>query len=443
MPKAKPQLLRKILLITIIILVGLMVLVMIVRILTSPKTTSQQKVTLEYWGLMDDPEVMQPLIAQYQKDHPNVEIRYVKKEFTDDVSRYKDLVYTRLVEKTGPAIFQAHITWMPKFYAEVSPLNTTIAPQQFRERFYSVLSGSCMTSKEDILCMPLRYDGLALYYNKDLFDEVNAVPPETWQEATDIARTLTRTDKTETLLRSGIASGSVKNVKYAADILSLFLAQSEITIPSTITNPKTVEVFTYYANLVKKEGLWSELYPDSTTAFATAKTAMMVAPLSEREKVLALNPTLRFGIAPVPQIPVLNGKTTKIGWTNTWVESVSADLTEREKQEAGQFLAWLSLPEQQTQWYTLSKEKQKSIHVPSNTQLYKNFSGITDIGAVLMNASTAKIGMVSAYAGNDPYVSLLFNSYTLLTGDQTQSDKVTEILLQTQKEMQKAIKENR
>ncbi|MCX6730576.1 MAG: ABC transporter substrate-binding protein, partial [Candidatus Roizmanbacteria bacterium] len=73
-------------------------------------TPAPEVVSLTYWGLWEEKEVMEPLIKEYQKLHPNVTITYERKSEKD----YRKKLLTWIQNGQGPDIFRFHNTWVPE-----------------------------------------------------------------------------------------------------------------------------------------------------------------------------------------------------------------------------------------------------------------------------------------------------------------------------------------
>ena len=67
-------------------------------------------------------------------------------------------------------IFRFHNSWVSDFSGEISPLpSTVLSEEDYALRFYAPALSSAKIGT-DIFAIPLEYDGLLLFYNKDLFE---------------------------------------------------------------------------------------------------------------------------------------------------------------------------------------------------------------------------------------------------------------------------------
>ena len=396
-----------------------------------------QKITLNYWGLFESKEVMDELINKYEKEHPNVDIIYEKRDF-DDLGVYRATLLTRLQNKSGPAIFRLHSTWMSQYLNEVSFNNDSITNQDYTDRFYPVVKKQCVTNKGQMLCMPLMYDGLAMIYNKDLLARDSVSVPTTWEELRSAALKLTRKSETG-IVQAGVTLGTASNVRYASDIFAFMLNQSNVGIPDGLDSEEGAAALDFYSNFSKMDKSWDNTMPDSISTFATEKAAITFGTASSIRDIFSLNPTINLGVAPMPQLPVLGGGTTDDGWANFWVESVSADLSSDEQKAAWDFLEWMSREDQQTQKYTLGVEKTGFGEIPANKNLYQTFKGINYVGPIVTQAPKAKTLYLTDYAGNGEYVDIIKTAINSNVADK--SDESLEVLKTAREAFTKLAKE--
>jgi len=87
--------------------------------------------------------------------------------------------------------------------------------------------------------------------------------------------------------------------------------------------------------------------PNSTYAFAAAKTAMMIAPSWRALEVKAISPQLNFKLYPVPQLPGTN-----ISWATYWLEGVSKKSVN--SAAAWEFVKYLNSREVLTKMYNFA-----------------------------------------------------------------------------------------
>jgi len=206
----------------------------------------------------------------------------------------------------------------------------------FDKTFYSSAKET-LKYQGQLVAIPLMYDGLALFYNEDLFRAAGIVPPKTWDELRKAANDLTVRDDQGKIRTAGVALGTANNVDHWSDVLALMMIQNG----ADLSNPASalgVDAFSYYTLFSKTDRVWEESLPSSTYAFATGSLAMYFGPSWRVFEIKALNPNLNFKIVPVPQLPGSN-----VNWASFWVESVSK--SSKNQAAAWEFLKYLSSKE--------------------------------------------------------------------------------------------------
>jgi ABC-type glycerol-3-phosphate transport system substrate-binding protein len=256
-----------------------------------------QKVTLTFYGLFDNQEVVQPIIDGYEASHPNVTILY--KKFTDPKA-YMDLIVNELAEGEGPDLFHMHNTWLPKHYKKLSPApETLVDPTIFRDSFIEVSSGDLIipndSGVERVWGMPLYVDTLALYYNDAHFEDAipsQGAPSKTWDGIEADVNLLNKQDQSfERFNRSGIALGRGDNILRAFDVLLMLMMQYETSFytgdyKSVLfgTDAKALSALNFFTSFglpSQKNYSWNKTLADpesaekEITTFAKGKTSMI------------------------------------------------------------------------------------------------------------------------------------------------------------------------
>jgi len=303
-----------------------------------------EPVVLTYWGLWEPASVMQTVIADYERDHPNVKINYSMQSPTNYRSRLQSALTTHTSE--SPDLFRIHNTWLPMLRKSLAPKPSTVTLDL--AQYYPVVSLDFLRNGE-LYAIPLEIDGLALYYNADMLAEVGASPPTDWNALRKLAFDLTRRNpETNIIERAGIAMGTATNVDHWSDILGLLILQNSGN-PGQPSEAAVQDALTFYTIFSTSDHSWDSTQPPSTYAFATGTVAMMLAPSWRAADIRAINPSLNFGIAPSPTLP-----TTDIAWGTYWAEAVSA--SSPHSTEVWQFLSYLSSPEVLQKLYTTESQ---------------------------------------------------------------------------------------
>ena len=304
-----------------------------------PKLSPQKNsgpVTLTYWGLWEDSNLAKGIISDYQKQHPNVTVNYVRQSSIN----YRTRVQTQIREGVGPDVFMIHNSWLPMFKADLAPAPKEVfSLSDYRRMFYPVAEQS-FVSDNAIYGAPQEIDGLALFYNEDILQGVGGKVPRNWQEFMDLASKMTVKDSSGQIKTAGAALGATSNVDHWPDILGLlFLQQPKIDF-NNLNTPEAAEVFKFYTSFVTdpKRKSWDINLPNSTQAFAQGRLGFYFAPSWRAHELRQLNPNLKFKIAPVPQL-----SDKQAAWASFWGLTVS--LRSKNSKEAWDLIKFMTSAE--------------------------------------------------------------------------------------------------
>lgn len=293
---------------------------------------SSGPVTLNYWGLWEPTSVMQAVIADYEAAHPNIKINYTM----ESPKNYRTRFLAAGTAANSPDIVRIHNTWLPQLRKSLSPAPDTTLKVGDLSDYYPVMQKNFVVGGK-IYALPLEVDGLALFYNEDIFKEAGATPPADWNSLRKLAFDLTKTNpETKIISRAGVALGTTSNIDNWSDILGLLIMQNSGT-PGKPTDQAVQDALTFYTIFSTQDKSWDSSQPNSTYAFATGTVAMIIAPAWEVAEIKAINPDLHFKVAPAPTLPSSN-----ISWATYWAEAVP--LTSKHPAEAWNFIKYLSTP---------------------------------------------------------------------------------------------------
>lgn len=344
-------------------------------------SSSKEKITLEYWGLWEDPEVMNTVIGEYKRMVPNVTIKYIKQ----DPKNYRDKLLSRGKEGRGPDIFRFHNTWLPSMTEIVAPLpKTVMTDKEFEGTFYKIAQTDLKIGK-DYHGLPLMIDGLVLVYNKDLFANVGvSAPPKTWEDVINIANELRVKDADNNVLTSGIALGTANNIEHFSDIFAWMLLQNGADI-TNLSSPNAVEVLRNYRQFAEPPfTYWSSSLPNNINAFTQGQVGMIIVPSWQILEIKKANNDLKIGVAPLPILP--GGD--QISLASYWVEGVSK--TSKHQAEAWAFLHFLTQKETMTTLYQEETKTRLFGEPYSRVDLKDKLIQNEYIGPVMSQAATMK-----------------------------------------------------
>lgn len=296
-----------------------------------------QSITLKYWGIWEPSTTINQIVADYKKIKPNVDIVYEKRS----PQQYRESLQSQIQSGKGPDIFIFHNTWTPMFKNDLAPAPSSIfSDKNLSQEYYPVAFFDMRNSEKKVIGIPSGIDGLALFWNEDIFRSAGiANPPITWQEVSQIAAQLTVKDSSNNIKTGGIALGTASNVDHFSDILGLMIYQNGGD-PKSPGDKISADALEYYANFSKGPNkVWDETLPASTVAFTGGNLAMYLAPSWRAIEIKNANPLLNFKVSPIPQLE--NGQ---VNWASYWATGVSSKSANA--QEAWEFVKYLS--EEQT-----------------------------------------------------------------------------------------------
>ncbi len=314
--------------------------------------SSSQSVSLTYWGLWEEKEVMEPLIKEYQKIHPNVLITYEKKSETD----YRKKLLTWIQDGQGPDIFRFHNTWIPEMtlpdpntpqLALAKLPETVMSSAEYEKTFYPIQVKDLKLGN-NIYGIPLMIDGLVLMVNESLLKQAGITSiPSNWDDMVTAASQVVVKGKDNSIITAGFASGTATNISHFSDIFGLMLLLNGGDL-SKLDQPEASGALEAYRRFAEEpNNVWSESMPNSITAFAQGKVAMIFAPSWEIHTIKATAPELKIAVVPIPSPP--GGKQFSIA--SYWVEGVS--VKSKNQEEAWKFLAYLSSKEVETKMFEI------------------------------------------------------------------------------------------
>ena len=304
-------------------------------------TGPSYKIKLEVWGLFDSSDIYNSIIVNYKQLNPQItEINYRK--LTPET--YKRDIVDAMASGQGPDIFLINNTGVPSFRDKIAPApkgNTNIITEQWLKNDFVDVVVNDFFKDGNIYALPISVDSLALYYNKDLFNEAGITfPPKNWDEFTTDAKLLTKTDANNRIIQSGAAMGTAYNINRSTDIVSLLMIQRGAEMNSSDNKAnfdKSVQqggqysypgesALTFYTQFASTRGMaysWNSLLHNSIDAFGEGTLAMMLNYSWQIETIRAKSPKLNFAMAPIPQL----SNTLPVNYANYWGYAVTKNKT--------------------------------------------------------------------------------------------------------------------
>lgn len=267
------------------------------------KNSEMEAQRLVFWGIYDLPEIYQPVIDEFQKVYPDIEITY--RQFPN-AEEYHHVLSKQLKRGKGPDIFLYPDQFRDHYFPYVNPTNANAGEG------FAPLVEQHLVENRLLYGLPLWIDSLMLYFNKRYYKDGVS---HKWYDFAE---------KTRELSIGGIAMGRFDNLKAGWDILKALFLQKQVVLSGKPENAvfDTLEFFTRFAYPIDRYFNWSEKlnrnYPDQEVdSFAREKVAAIAgySPLLDllnlksqqlKEKGLRRVKRENIGVALFPQLSLEN-----------------------------------------------------------------------------------------------------------------------------------------
>jgi ABC-type glycerol-3-phosphate transport system substrate-binding protein len=338
-------------------------------------------IELTYWRPWETEAQMKPLFEAYQKDHPNVTIKYKQIPFED----YEEALLLTIAGGKGPDIFALPNDYLPRYLDKIQPFDpSVISVDTFKKTFVPVAADDAIFKNEKgeelVWAMPLYMDTLGMFVNRALLEQAEVKDaPQNWDDFVKVVNKLTKRDG-DKISQAGAALGTAQNVNHAADILYLLMLQNgtEMVSPDrksahfaltkqtaggSPVSPGTeaLDFYTSFARTnvtttVDGETLstycWNNHQQNSLQAFSKGKVAIMFGYAYEIAQ-LQQTSGLDFFTAkfPQPKVQITSGQQTTeqkpINYASYFVDVINKNSDSQKALEAANFLNFLTSQEQQ------------------------------------------------------------------------------------------------
>ncbi|MBI2034896.1 MAG: sugar ABC transporter substrate-binding protein [Candidatus Levybacteria bacterium] len=345
------------------------------------------RVTITYWGLWEDENVMKGVIDEFQKKNPNIKVDYIEQ----DKNQYRKRLVTRINNGTGPDVFRFHNTWVPMLSSVLLPVPSDIInPSTFQKNYYPVIQQDLMRNGA-IYGVPLEIDTLALFVNTKMLQDAGYETPDTWDEFIEVATALTVREEGKIKI-AGAAMGTTKNVTHAPDIISVLLLQNGVDLYKMSSSLQNVNDALRFYNSFIERGIWDPNLDPSVRFFAENKLAMYFGFSWDVFTILAINKDISFKIYPVPH---LSGRNMTIA--SYWAEGVSVG--SQNQREALKFLQFLSERDTSIKFFTESSKTRQFGEPYARIDLAESLRNNPLVYPFVMQAPNA----VSSFFASDTY----------------------------------------
>lgn len=342
--------------------------------------TRQEPINLEIWGILDNSEIFLPIINNFQKQYPYININYSLK----DKNTYHEDLLKAFGDNQSPDMFMLWNSNIPYYENKISSLDLKKDKDLNLfdlDQTYPQIAKNELLKDNYLFGIPLYIDNLALYYNKDIFNYYNiALPPATWEEVLNLISRLRRINNQGQITRAAIALGTPYNVQWNFDIISALMMQYGSNIVNIDTkqasfydyikyNDKNIrpgeealKFYTQFSDSRSSFYTWNDNFTNSVIAFSKGETAMLIGYNQAQKIIEEYNPNLNYDIASLPQF---SSNSSKINYGDTMTLVVSQN--SKYSKECWQFLKFLAQKNVSEFYYVQTKNP------PARLDLIQNY----------------------------------------------------------------------
>lgn len=313
------------------------------------QVASFKPVTLEYWGVWEQPEDIALLTRAYHQRHPLITINY--RTFTAD--EYPSELLKAWAQDKGPDMFMIPNTWVREYEQYSQPMPATMSvpvqyvqgtikketitrlqqytgynPKNIKDLFLDVVYKDVVDNNA-IYGLPYSVDTMALFYNRSLL-QANGIaePAKTWQEVVQQSAKISKLNPDSSFAQSTIALGTTNNIPNAFDILSLLMSQVGVSMSTDnhvafADDKRALSALEFYTSFARPNTTvysWNKDQANALDVFTAGRLAYFLGYTFHAPLIKRTNPSLDWDVVPVPQA---EGATTPVTYANYWVNTVA------------------------------------------------------------------------------------------------------------------------
>jgi ABC-type glycerol-3-phosphate transport system substrate-binding protein len=199
---------------------GFLVFAGLINIGSSSSSTTVEG-TATVWGTIDD-RAMHTFIDPYNEKNPKQNVVYVQKS-TDT---FAEQLIDAIASGTAPdlVILSDNLLWRLQDKLTLVPY-TSLPQRTYQDTFIS--AANIFAGPSGIYAIPWAADPLVMYYNRDLLEAAGyPKAPSTWQGFVESVAKITKKKPDQSIVQSGTALGTYRNVVNAKNILAFLFIQS-------------------------------------------------------------------------------------------------------------------------------------------------------------------------------------------------------------------------
>ena len=157
---------------------------------TEDENSSEESVTIHYFGHANSNGANEQIIADFQKEYPWITVELV--DLPNDTAQKLSTISTILqAQDDSIDVMVMDGTWTTNFMSAgwLEPLTGRIGDEQLESYVDGAISGCYLG--EELYALPFYLNVSALLYRKDLLDKYGFDPAQTWEELIDQCKVIT------------------------------------------------------------------------------------------------------------------------------------------------------------------------------------------------------------------------------------------------------------
>ena len=264
----------------------------------------QTEISLITWR-SEDSDVFKEMIADFESKNPDIKVNL--EVTSSDITEYYTVLKSRLVSGEGADVIMVHPGPYQKELAEAGSLldlsDTGLADTLDEGLLVAGQVGDTQYA------LTQTYNSFAIYYNKDIFDELGLSAPTDYASLVEVCQKCVEGGYMP--ISVGFGEAWVTEILYEALMCSYADGNDNIlhdleTGDAKLTDPVYVSVFGDVVQMVE-DGLFQEnaigtTYDSSISLFASGKAAMLMDGTWSIGNLLGMNESLNFGLCRIPSI---------------------------------------------------------------------------------------------------------------------------------------------
>ncbi|RVV97568.1 extracellular solute-binding protein [Mesobaculum littorinae] len=307
-------------------------------------------VEIEYWQYIYDTRVdaMDQLIESFEEANPDITVKQVTFPYAD----YQTRIVAANMARKGPDVMQLFYGWADKFIAGklIQPLpEDTFPAAEIEEEFFPIVSA--MKRDGQYYGLPTAVRSLALFYNKDLFEEAGLDgPPETLDELVEYGKKLTVKNDAGNFETVGLTLDMAgQDHQWWREVLVRQMGgvpYNDDYTEVTYDDEAGIAALEYYTDLGKKHGIGEPGFMDEGQAAFRAGRAAMTIDGTFRLGSFNSIEDFEWGVAELPA----NDEGVQSNYASYFANAIGSSAEGEELEAAVKFLDYISSPEAMQVW---------------------------------------------------------------------------------------------